>query len=91
MSDNSIEFRIGHEEIVLRKRYEIISIANDILVALWFVIGSILFFRESTTIVGTWMFLFGSIELMIRPVIRLVRRVHIGRVGGPLSESARDF
>jgi len=91
MNDNSIEFRIGHEEIVLRKRYEILSITNDFLIALWFVIGSILFFNESTATAGTWLFLLGSVELMIRPIIRLARRVHIGRVGGPASESARDF
>jgi len=40
------ELRIGHEGLVLRKRYEILSIVNDILVAVWFVIGSILFFRN---------------------------------------------
>lgn len=44
MSNDNIEIRIGHDELVLRKRYEILSIVNDILVAVWFVIGSILFF-----------------------------------------------
>ena len=88
MTDHSIEFRIGHDEIVLRQRYEILSIVNDILVAVWFIVGSILFFSPSTSTAGVWLFLLGSIELMIRPLIRLVRRVHIGRVGG---ETARDF
>ncbi|MEO9221449.1 MAG: YrhK family protein, partial [Mycobacteriaceae bacterium] len=41
MTDHSIEFRIGHDEIVLRQRYEILSIVNDILVAVWFIVGSI--------------------------------------------------
>jgi len=91
MSDRSIEIRIGRDEIVLRKRYEVLSILNDILVGLWFVIGSILFFHESTTTAGTWLFLIGSIELLIRPVIRLVRRVHIARVGGAAGETSRDF
>jgi len=44
VSNDNIEIRIGHDELVLRKRYEILSIVNDILVAVWFVIGSILFF-----------------------------------------------
>jgi len=85
------ELRIGHEGLVLRKRYEILSIVNDILVAVWFVIGSILFFFASTATAGIWLFLLGSIELLIRPLIRLTRRVHIGRVGGAAGESARDF
>jgi len=82
---------LGREELVLRKRYEILSIVNDILVAVWFVIGSILFFSDSTAIAGTWLFLLGSVELLVRPLIRLTRRVHIGRVGGATGESARDF
>jgi len=91
VSDNSIELRIGREELVLRKRYETFSIVNDILVAVWFVIGSILFFSDSTAPAGTWLFLLGSVELLVRPLIRLTRRVHIGRVGGAAGESARDF
>ena len=91
VSDNSIELHIGREELVLRKRYEILSIVNDILVAVWFVIGSILFFSDSTATAGTWLFLLGSVELLVRPLIRLTRRVHIGRVGGAAGESARDF
>lgn len=79
---NSIEIRVGHDEIVLRKRYEVLSIVNDILVAVWFITGSILFFGESTAYAGTWLFLLGSIELLIRPLIRLARHVHISRVTG---------
>lgn len=91
MDDNSIEIRIGHDEIRLRKRYEILSILNDILIAVWFTIGSILFFGEATATAGTWLFLLGSIQLLIRPVIRLVRSVHISRIGGTAAESGQDF
>ena len=90
-SDASIHLHIGHDEIVLRRRYELLSIVNDILVAVWFIVGSVLFFHESTTTAGTWLFLVGSVELLIRPAIRLVRRVHIQRVGGVGAETARDF
>jgi hypothetical protein len=62
------------------------------MVALWFVVGSILFFSDATTTVGTWFFLIGSVQLMIRPVIRLTRRIHLGRIApGRANESARDF
>ncbi|WP_243637005.1 YrhK family protein [Rhodococcus sp. Eu-32] len=55
--------------------------------------GSILFFGESTTTAGTWLFLGGSIELLIRPVIRLSRRVHLQRVRARTApaETSGDF
>ncbi len=71
---------IGGDEIVIRRRYEAASILNDILIALWFIVGSIMFFSEDWVITGTWCFLAGSIELLIRPVIRLSRQVHLRRV-----------
>lgn len=71
---------IGREELIIRQRWEVVSITNDILIALWFIIGSLLFFHENTTTAGTWLFLIGSIELLIRPAIRLARRVHITRL-----------
>lgn len=73
-------YKIGHEELVIRRRYEVLSIINDILVGLWFLVGSILFFSAETTYVGTWFFVIGSVELLIRPGIRLARRVHLQRV-----------
>lgn len=89
MSDLTVT--IGHEELVIRQRWEVVSIVNDILIAIWFIIGSILFFGESTTVAGTWLFLLGSIELLIRPMIRLARRVHIGRVRKQVSDSGDDY
>lgn len=89
--DRPLTFTIGHEELVVRKRYEVLSIVNDILVALWFVVGSVLFFSEATSYAGTWLFLLGSIELMIRPVIRLARRVHLQRITGAPPEASHDF
>lgn len=87
---HDLTFTIGHEELVIRQRWEVVSIINDILVAVWFIIGSILFFHESTTVAGTWLFLLGSIELLIRPLIRLARRVHLTRIGRGQSASDSD-
>ncbi len=89
--ESELHLKISHYESVLRRRYELISIGNDIAIALWFIVGSILFFNEATTYLGTWFFLLGSLELLARPVIRLVRRTHLGRIGGQGAESARDF
>lgn len=90
--DRTLTITLGHEELVIRRRYEVLSILNDLMVALWFVAGSILFFSESTTTIGTWFFLIGSVQLLLRPVIRLTRRVHLQRVGhSGYSDTSRDF
>ena len=97
MTTGPITIRLGHDELVIRKRYEVVSILNDILVALWFIVGSFLFFSEATTYAGTWCFVAGSVELLIRPLIRAnddrVRCAHVvvffifivSNVGGALT------
>ncbi len=90
----SMTVRIGHEELVIRRRYEVLSIVNDVLIAIWFLVGSVLFFSDATTYAGTWLFVIGSVELLIRPVIRLSRLVHLRRLpvaSGLPVETARDF
>ncbi|MGI5348010.1 YrhK family protein [Streptomyces sp. CA-250714] len=88
---DSLTLHIGKEELVVRQRYEAVSIANDVLVAVWFLIGSIMFFSPEWAGPGTWCFVFGSVELMIRPVLRLTRQLHLQKVhGAPLGASGAD-
>ncbi|MEE4023452.1 YrhK family protein [Gordonia sp. PKS22-38] len=93
MSDDDITIRIGRDELMIRQRWETASIANDVLIAMWFVAGSICFFWESTTVIATWLFLIGSIEFLVRPAIRLARRVQIRQVRPVAtgSDSAFDY
>lgn len=90
-NDKALKIDIGHEELVIRRRYEALSIGNDVLIALWFLVGSILFFWESTATAATWCFLLGSVEFLARPAIRLSRHFHLQRIGGSGLESAHDF
>lgn len=92
MTRNDLTLTIGHEELVVRQRWETVSIVNDVLVALWFVIGSILFFWEDTTVAATWFFLVGSLQFLARPVIRLRRRLHLRRIRGDrYTDDAQDY
>ncbi|GAA4895442.1 YrhK family protein [Streptomonospora salina] len=97
---SNLVLRMGDEELVVRRRYEAASIANDILIALWFIVGSVMFFSSAWETAGTWCFLAGSAELLIRPLIRLARLVHVRGVrsraaanapGELPHESSQDF
>jgi hypothetical protein len=90
-TQKALKLDIGRDELVIRRRYEALSIGNDVLIALWFLVGSILFFWETTATAATWCFLLGSIEFLIRPAIRLARLVHIRRIGGNGLDYANDF
>jgi hypothetical protein len=74
---------ISPRERTIRERYELLSIVNDILVAVWFLVGSVLFFTPQTTYAGTWLFVLGSVELLVRPIIRLSRWLHLQRLFDP--------
>jgi hypothetical protein len=88
----AVTLTLGDREIVLRQRYEILSIANEILIALAFTIGSVAFYWESLFNLGVTLFVVGSIMLGVRPAIRLSRRVMLRRVTqGMPHEIARDF
>ena len=78
-SDQDVVIHFGRDEIIIRQRYEFVSILNDILIGLWFVVGSIFFFFDTLTFAGTWCFVAGSTELLIRPAIRLTRQIHLQR------------
>ncbi len=80
-SDPDALLKIGRHEVLIRRRYEAMSIANDVLIALWYVAGSILLFWESTSLAGRWLFLMGGLQFLARPTIRLARRIHLRRWG----------
>ncbi|MDK9847489.1 YrhK family protein [Staphylococcus equorum] len=50
------------------------------MLALFFIVGSFLFFSESTTFYGTVLFVIGSFELLIRPIITISRDIHIYKI-----------
>ena len=76
---HTLTLNLGPEQLVVNRRYEVASMLNDILTGLWFVVGSIFFFYDSMQIPATWLFLIGSIQLLIRPIIRIARDVHLRR------------
>lgn len=61
-------------------RYQVVRTAVDFGAALCFVVGSVLFFWERTTLAATWFFLIGSILFAVKPTIDVVRAAHLRRL-----------
>ena len=66
--------------------YQALYDCVDALAAILFIVGSILFFRDSTQTAGTWSFLIGSVCFAIRPVVHVVRDLHMGRISRQADE-----
>ncbi len=75
-----LDVDIGQDHIVIQRRYDALGAVNDLLIAVWFLIGSFFFLKESLTTDGTWLFILGSAQLLIKPLIKLVSLIHVGRV-----------
>ncbi|GAB3067052.1 YrhK family protein [Salinicoccus sesuvii] len=73
------EMDVGNFEIFFRKRYNLLSILNDLSLGVWFTVGSILFFWSATQTFGTALFVLGSLQLLGRPVLKLVHALFMKR------------
>ncbi|MFT2099334.1 YrhK family protein [Marinomonas sp. 2405UD66-6] len=75
-----LDLDIGSEHIVIQRRYEALGALNDLLIAVWFLIGSFFFLNDSLVESGTWLFIVGSAQLIIKPLIKLTSLIHVGKV-----------
>lgn len=64
-----------HREIY--SAYEIAYSIIDLLAAVLFIVGSILFLDDATVYAGTWLFIIGSVFFAARPAVRLARELHL--------------
>ncbi len=81
-----LDVDIGKKHIVIQRRYEALGAFNDLLIAAWFLIGSFFFLNESLIESGTWLFIVGSAQLIIKPLIKLLSLVHVSRASKPLTQ-----
>lgn len=69
-----------HRERRVHELYEWLHILNDALSSLFFVIGSAFFFYASMQEYGTWLFLIGSTQMLIGPMIRIANKLHLRNI-----------
>ena len=70
---------LGNEKLVIRRRYEVLSIINDFFIAIWFLLGSVLFLFPQYEKLAVVFFIIGSAQFLIRPSIRLIGHIHLRR------------
>ncbi|MFC0522899.1 YrhK family protein [Pontibacillus salicampi] len=76
-----VDIKIGNHDLFFKKTYEILYTLNDVLIGIWFLVGSICFyFTEPIKTWGVSLFVLGSVQLLIRPTIRLIHRTHLKRL-----------
>ena len=75
-----LDLDLGHEHVVIQRRYEALGAVNDLLIAIWFLIGSFFFLTRSLVESGTWLFIVGCIQLLIKPTLKLSSLIHVSRV-----------
>lgn len=77
---SEIDIISKNHELIIRNRYKFYYNVNDVLIAVWFIIGSVLFFWKETETIAIWFFLLGSIELLVRPLMRIFSEIHLKNI-----------
>lgn len=88
--EDYLNLEIGNYEVWVRKRYKTLYTLNDFMIGLWFLSGSILFLFESTQTVAAWLFIAGSLQLVMRPAISLANDFHVKRQAEGMDKARRD-
>ena len=78
--DRPLTLTMGREKLVVRRRYEVLSILNDFFIAIWFLVGSVFFLYPDLEYAGVWLFIIGSFQFLVRPSLRLAAHIHLKSV-----------
>jgi len=68
------------DEGKINRLYDWMSIGNDFAVGIEFLVGSVEFFPSYNPTVGIYLFIIGSTQLLIRPVISTSRKIHLHKL-----------
>ena len=60
--------------------YQTVYDTVDALAAIAFIVGSVLFFKASTEVAATWLFLIGSVFFAVRPLVHVARDFHLAKL-----------
>ncbi|PID50456.1 MAG: hypothetical protein CR991_01330 [Proteobacteria bacterium] len=77
---NILDIDVGSRHIIIQQRYEALGALNDLLIAVWFLIGSFFFLNNALVESSTWLFIVGSFQLLLKPLIKLTGLIHVQKL-----------
>lgn len=66
-----VELKVGQYALFFNRNYHLIYLTNEIMLGIWFVVGSVFFLWETTKTAGIILFIIGSLQLLIRPLLKI--------------------
>lgn len=77
--ENDVEIEAKRFKIYFQKKYQVISLTNDVITGLMFIAGSLLNLFGAPAIYGNVIYLLASIFLTIRPLLKIFRHTWISK------------
>ncbi len=75
--EEDIEIKSGRFRLYFQNRYTLISLVNDILTGIFYIIGSLATLTDIPDIYGTYLYLIGGVFLTARPILKIFHNVFI--------------
>lgn len=88
--NDEFDINLKNRHIAIQRRYDFLSTLNDLLIAVWFLIGSFFFLNDALVQSGTWLFIVGSAQLLIKPAIKMTSLIHVERVRKRYNPTTKD-
>lgn len=77
---NDVEIKTKGFKIYFQKKYQVISLTNDVITGLMFIAGSLASILGAPKIYGNVIYLIASILLTVRPLLKILHKTWISRV-----------
>ncbi|ARF15951.1 YrhK family protein [Sporosarcina ureae] len=74
------EVKLGKHVIFFNKNYRYIFIINELVLGIIFIVGSVFFFFETLKTAGIILFVVGSAQLFIRPVLKILHATTLRKI-----------
>jgi hypothetical protein len=75
-----VQIEMGKYQMIIEHRYQVLSFFNDLLLGVLYLIGSILFLTDVSKVVSISFFLAGSIMMIIRAGLNILKDLHVRKV-----------
>lgn len=75
--EEDIEIKTGRFRLYFQNRYTLISLTNDILTGIFYMIGSLATLTPIPDVYGTYLYLIGGVFLTARPILKIFHNVFI--------------